>query len=163
MPLIRVGRGARRRRRRPDAKGGFLLPLSSTAALALVLSSLTLQTATLQARRQLLIQVQQRQQQDRLASAAQHLVGRLQLQYPCLLERPETLWDGADCLAGKDAQALRQGQVGEHSYQLLSYQPTVNGAELRLALARGGSSGAFLLVHGELRELGLRAAPGGVA
>jgi hypothetical protein len=151
-----------RERRRLEA-AGFLLPLSTTAALLLLLSSLSLQTASLQARRQLLLEVQQRHQQDLLTSAAHHLLGRLKRQHPCLLERTAPEWAAAPCLAGQAPETLRSGQLGEHRYALLEFQPTPAGAELRLALAAGGPSGAFALVHGELRELGLRAAPGGAA
>jgi hypothetical protein len=146
----------------PVEQAGFLLPLSSTAALLLLLSSVSLQTASLQARRQLLLQVQQRQQLDLLASAAQQLVGRLRLQHPCLLEQPSSAWEGAPCLDGQAAQMLQQGQIGAHAYRLLSWQPTGAGAELRLGLAAGGPTAAFALVEGDLRELGLQAAAGGV-
>lgn len=151
-----------RRRRRADS-AGFLLPLSSTAALMLLLSSLSLQTASLQARRQLLLELQQRQQQDLLTSAAHHLLGRLNRDHSCLLERATADWATAPCLAGQTPEALRSGQVGEHRYALLTFEPTASGAELRLALAAGGPSGAFALVDGELRELGLRSAAGGAA
>lgn len=148
--------------RTPPQQAGFLLPLSSTAALMLLLSSLSLQTASLQVRRQLLLQVQQRQQQDLLASTAHQLVGRLRLEHPCLLQLEVQQWPAAPCLAGQEPQALQQGQIGEHAYRLLSWRPTGVGAELRLALAAGGPTAAFALVEGELRELGLRAAAGGV-
>lgn len=151
-----------RRRRRADS-AGFLLPLSSTAALMLLLSSLSLQTASLQARRQLLLELQQRQQQDLLASAAQHLVGRLKWHHPCLLEQDLGAWPAAACLDGVQPAELSAGVIGEHRYRLLSWQPTAAGAELRLALVAGGPTAAFALVDGELRELGLRAAAGGAA
>ena len=152
-----------RRRLRREQEAGFLLPLSCAAALMLLLSSLSLQTASLQARRQLLLELQQRQQQDLLASAAQQLVGRLKLQHPCLLEHDVAAWAAAPCLGGVDPQGLAAGVIGEHSYRLLSWQPTADGVELRLGLAAGGPTAAFALVDGELRELGLRAAAGGAA
>jgi hypothetical protein len=161
--LHRFGRPTGRRSAPPSQQAGFVLPLASTAALMLLLSSLSLQTVSLQARRQLLVQLQQRQQQDLLASAAQQLLGRLKLQHGCLLERPQADWAAAPCLEGTPVEAISQGQVGEHSYRLLAYTPDASGAQLRLALAAGGPSGAFALVDGQLRELGLRAAPGGVA
>lgn len=129
----------------------------------LLLSSLSLQTAALQARRQLQLELQQRQQQDLLTSAAHHLLGRLKRRHPCLLALPAADWAAAACLAGQAPEALRSGQLGEHGYTLLSFEPTASGAELRLALAAGGPSGAFALVDGQLRELGLRAAPAGGA
>lgn len=151
-----------RGRRRPEA-AGFLLPLSSTAALMLLLSSLSLQTASLQARRQLLVELQQRQQQDLLASAAQQLVGRLKLHHSCLLARNSADWAAAPCLGGADPQELAHGVIGEHSYRLLSWQTTPAGTQLRLGLAAGGPTAAFALVDGQLRELGLRAAAVGGA
>lgn len=129
----------------------------------LLLSSLSLQTASLQARRQLLLELQQRQQQDLLASAAQQLVGRLRLNHPCLLQHRQADWTTAPCLNGVDPQGLAAGVIGEHGYRLLSWQPTADGVELRLGLAAGGPTAAFALVDGELRELGLRAAAGGAA
>jgi hypothetical protein len=143
------------------AQAGFVLPLASVAALMLLLSSLSLQTVSLQARRQLALQLRQRQQQDVLSSAAQHLLGRLKRHHGCLLDLPASDWAQAPCLAGMPVEAIRQGQVGVHRYRLLSYTPDAAGAQLQLALASGGPSGAFALVNGQLREQGLRAAAGG--
>lgn len=163
--MVIVPRPSRRYllRCRPPAAAGFLLPLASSASLLLLLSSLSLQTVSLQARRQMLLQLQQRHQQDQLTSAAQQLVGRLKRDHPCLLERPEADWATAPCLNGETPAALRRGVIGAHAYQLLSWQTSLAGAELRLALEAGGPTAAFALVDGELRELGLRAAAGGAA
>ncbi|MDA0216465.1 MAG: hypothetical protein O3B32_05140, partial [Cyanobacteria bacterium] len=56
------------KRRHPAAEQGFLLPLSSAAALLLLVGSLSLQTVSLEARRHLQLQLQLRQQQDLLSS-----------------------------------------------------------------------------------------------
>ena len=109
------------------------------------------------------LQLQLRQQQDLLSSAAQQLVGRLKLHHSCLLELPSSQWAGAPCLAAETPEALQQGQIGSHSYRLLSLAPTPAGAELRLALSSGGPTAAFALVNGALRELGLRSAQPGAA
>ncbi|MEB3208509.1 MAG: hypothetical protein VKK63_06305, partial [Synechococcus sp.] len=69
------------KRRHAAAEQGFLLPLSSAAALLLLVGSLSLQTVSLEARRHLQLQLQLRQQQDLLSSAAQQLVGRLKLHH----------------------------------------------------------------------------------
>ena len=151
------------KRRHPAAEQGFLLPLSSAAALLLLVGGLSLQTVSLEARRHLQLQLQLRQQQDLLSSAAQQLVGRLKLNHACLLELPSSQWAGAPCLAAEAPEALQQGQIGSHSYRLLSLAPTPAGAELRLALSSGGPTAAFALVNGFLRELGLRSAQPGAA
>jgi hypothetical protein len=141
---------SRSRIRPPSQQAGFLLPLASTGALMLLLSSLSLQTAALQARRQFLEQLQQRQQEDRLASAAQQLVGRLRREQPVLLEQPLRQWPAT----------LQQGALGEQGWRLLRFEPTSGGADLQLALTAGGATGAFALVEGELKPLGLRMAGG---
>ena len=151
------------KRRHPVAEQGFLLPLSSAAALLLLVGSLSLQTVSLEARRHLHLQLQLRQQQDLLSSAAQQLVGRLKLHHSCLLELPSSQWAGAPCLAAEAPEALQQGQIDSHPYRLLSLAPTPAGAELRLALSSGGPTAAFALVNGALRELGLRSAQPGAA
>jgi len=138
------------------------LPLASTAGLLLLLSSVSLQTLSLQARRQFLEQLQQRQQEDRLASAAQQLVGRLRREHPCLLELPLSAWAGASCLGDEPVEGLMRGELGELGWRLLRFEPTSSGADLQVALEAGGASGAFALVDGQLRSLGLRQA-GGVA
>ena len=90
-------------------------------------------------------------------------MGRLKLHHSCLLELPSSQWAGAPCLAAEAPEALQQGQIGSHSYRLLSLAPTPAGAELRLALSSGGPTAAFALVNGALRELGLRSAQPGAA
>lgn len=158
-----IRQSSRFRRPHPPASEGFLLPLSSALALLLLAGSLSLQTVSLEARRHLQLQLQLRHQQDLLSSAAQQLVGRLRRHHPCLLELPSSQWAGAPCLAAEAPEALKQGQIGGHSYRLLSLAPTPAGAELRLALSSGGPTAAFALVNGSLRELGLRAEQAGAA
>lgn len=144
-------------------QAGLLMPLAAAAALLMLVGSLSLQTLSLQARRQLSLQLQQRQQQDLLSSAAQQLLGRLKQRHSCLLELPSSQWSSAACLGAEAPEALQRGQIGGHDYLLLSLAPTATGAELRLALNAGGPTAAFALVNGALRELGLRAALAGPA
>ena len=79
----------------------------STAALVLLLSSLSLQTLALQGRRQMIGQLRQRAQEDQLASAAQQLLGTLRQDHPCLLERRLVEWSAAPCLEGQSPAVLQ--------------------------------------------------------
>lgn len=110
---------------RPVADGGFLLPLASTGALLLLLSSLSLQAMALQERSSLAAQQRRRLREDRLMSAAQLLVGRLQRRHRCLLTRPVQTWPEASCLAGGDLAELHSATaaVGDGPYRLVQYCP----------------------------------------
>ena len=117
--------------RTPPQQAGFLLPLSSTAALMLLLSSLSLQTASLQARRQLLLQVQQRQQHDLLASAAHQLVDRVVRRHDCLLLLPLQDWaQKGSCADPLQQASLRQGSGPALDYGLLHWRPVPAGSPL---------------------------------
>ena len=97
------------------AEAGFLLPLSATASLLLVLSSLSLQAASLQARSQVQAGQRLRQAEDALMSAAQHLVA--------VVGPP---------LANGDSVG-HTGQVGSVAYRLVQWDaplwPTTTGVD----------------------------------
>ena len=117
----------------PPMAAGFLLPLSATASLLLVLSSVSLQAAALQARGQRL-----RQAEDRLMSAAQHL-----------LAAPATPVVG------------QTGQVGPVAYRLVAFDgPHWDGALAAGGLQRGRAAATLELEPTAEQPRALRAAYG---
>ena len=101
MPSLVSSSGLLRPRARQDAHAGFVLPLASAASLVLVLSSLSLQSLTLQSRSRVRSQWLQRQQGDALASAAQQLAVQLEGPGQCLLRGPSL-----ECGTGPDPARL---------------------------------------------------------
>lgn len=111
---------------------------------SLLLGSLSVQTAALEARLEQGAARRQRQAEDLLASAAQQLVGELAEQHACLLSLPLEHWAamGTACAPVAVQMQLRNGQVLTESYRLLTWQPQQDGttAELLLELAGSGQS-----------------------
>ena len=148
----------------PPLAAGFLLPLSATASLLLVLSSVSLQAAALQARSQVQAGQRLRQAEDQLMSAAQHLlaapatpvVGQTGEVGPVayrLVAFDGPHWDGALAAGG-----LQRGRAAA----TLELQPTAEqpralraayGLELSRTLTPEGPGSQQLLA---VRELGLR-------
>jgi hypothetical protein len=145
-------------------QSGFLLPLATTGALVLLLSSLSLQAAVLQSRRVLLLQAQRQHQEDQLTSAAHRLGAELTGPYRCLLALPSEQWPQAatavataGCPAGLDPAALLALLQQEHGVALSRWQPSPTGGELQLQLGANGptaSWGLSLAPTPSLRELG---------
>jgi hypothetical protein len=148
----------------PLEQSGFLLPLATTGALVLLLSSLSLQTAVLQSRRVLLLQAQRQHQEDQLTSAAHRLGAELTGPYRCLLALPSEQWPQAaaaaataGCPAGVDPAGLLALLQQEHGVALSRWQPSPTGGELQLQLGANGptaSWGLSLAPTPSLRELG---------
>lgn len=144
--------------------------------MLLLLGSLSVQAVSLQGQRRGAMEQQLRQAEDRLASAAQALVARIQMQHACLLPLERSSWPLAPCAAAADLVALSAGDLLGSPWQLLRWQPSQPPAtaaaaplsmELLLALpAAPGATmqrGAFSLrLVGrparvlDLRPLGLR-------
>lgn len=126
---------------------GFALPLALGVSLVLGLSSLSMQTATLQARARLGSTLRLRHAEDALMSAAQHLIGQLNRRHGCLLELPLADWStqGMACADSAEQGALREGSVLEMPYRLVEWKPDhapggeVHRAELLLELGEAGS------------------------
>jgi hypothetical protein len=147
----------------PPEAAGFLLPLSATASLLLLLSSVSLQAAALQARSKVQAGQRLRQAEDQLMSAAQHLlagtatpaVGQTGLVGPVayrLVAFDGPHWNGAP------AGGLQRGQaVAILELQPSAEQPRAPRAAFGLELARAVTPSGFgaqqLLAF---RELGLR-------
>lgn len=151
-----------------------LLPLSVSASLLLVLSSLSLQASALQARSQ--VQAGQRllQAEDQLMSAAQHLAAQHQAANPQAVEQLAgrvghkaqvgpvayrlVRLDGPSWSPQPAAAAPQQGQA-ELTLELLpsADQPRPLRAAFALELARASSAaGPGPVQLQALRELGLR-------
>jgi hypothetical protein len=150
-----------RRLRRPLAEAGFLLPVSLSASLLLLLSSLSLQLAVLHSRRLQVAAGERQRGEDALVSAAHHLAVALNGTYGCLRPLPSSLWHtGAlplDCPQGLDPAPLLQITEAGQTVHLSSWQPNGDGGQLLLQLGDGGLQRRFALtltpVAG-LREVG---------
>lgn len=153
----------------------MVLPLAMLGCFTLLLGSLSVQTAALEARLEQGASRRQRQAEDLLASAAQQLVGDLGGHYPCLLSLPLEQWSAApaDCAPAATLSRLQAGQVFGEGYRLLAWQPQAGeaAAELLLELTpnaqvpAGPRRAAFRVALAaeatgvrvvDLRELGLR-------
>jgi hypothetical protein len=102
---------------------GFLLPLAALMSLLLLLGSLSVQAVSLQGRRRGAAERELQTAEDRLISAAQLLVARIQLRHACLLPLPLEQWAGASCASAGELEQLRRGTVLGFSWQLLRWQP----------------------------------------
>ncbi|MCP9840787.1 hypothetical protein KBY93_09085 [Synechococcus sp. J7-Johnson] len=144
VPLARPGGQA------PDA--GFVLPLSLGAALMLLLTSLSVQTAALQGSALAAAELKQRQQEDALDSAAQRVAAQLSGAYACLLPQASADWvmPVAGCAPGLNPAMVAAGQVGENDYRVVGWTPALGGkaarpGELRLELSDAGSQRLYAL------------------
>mgnify|MGYP003342006177 CR=1 FL=1 len=116
-------------------RSGFVLPLSITGALVLLLSSLSLQTVMLHGRTVQAAERARLQAEDQLASAAQQLAAHWQ--------------------AGRDPEAALPLTLAGQSIELRRWQPDgQGGGALRLAVAGSGLQRSFLLGGAGVRELG---------
>ena len=133
-----------RQPRREEA--GFVLLLGFCGGLVLLLSSLSIQTAVLQARSSAFSLLRRRQQDDALASAAQLLIGRLAA-VPCTLGLSRSDWTvvsstsgSAPCISAAMQAQLEGGTLpGPDAadgrflltdYTLQRYGNVIDGAQL---------------------------------
>lgn len=152
----------RRRGRPPSAEAGFLLPLSMSASLLLLLSSLSLQMAVLHSRRIQATAGDRQQVDDALVSAAHELAAALTGPYSCLRPLPSSSWQvvavaPAGCPLGLDAQRLLQSVQGGQVVRLQGWQPTPEGGLMVLQVGQTGPQRRFALTLvpvGGLREVG---------
>ena len=147
----------------PADQAGFLLPLSLAAAFVLLLSSLSLSAAALQAQQLHGAERTRQQARDQLASAAHGLAAKLQGPYRCLLSIPSDQWATTAhldaCPSGLDLQQLLGSGEASKPVLLRQWQPdgTGTGGELWLQLGEKGIQKRFglNLVPGQgLREVG---------
>ena len=149
----------------PADQAGFLLPLALSAAFMLLLSSLSLSAASLQAHQLRGAERMRQQAQDQLASAAHQIAGALQGPYSCLLRIPSSQWQTSvqtqPCTAGLNPELLMRTQSAQAGSPVLlrRWQPDSTGTsgELWLQVGDNGQQKHFALnlVPGQgLREVG---------
>ena len=125
-----------------DHNGGFALPFALTASSVLLLSSLSLQTLALHQGQRSHVQLLRAQRTDALQSAAMLFLQQAHGANGCLLRFPSARWSDPGVCPAADPQQLQQGDAGEHSWQLIAWQPTTPAAgtlQLRWADGREAS------------------------
>jgi hypothetical protein len=147
-----------------------MLPLATLSALVLLLGSVSLLAMALQIRLRLAVEQQLLQEEDQIHNAAEELVARIQLRHRCLLPLPQSSWAMAACIAPDELQTLGHGELDEHRWQLVRWEPSQRAPttadirlmdlqlELRPAATKPPLRAAFLLELGgaPLRVQGLR-------
>jgi hypothetical protein len=123
----------------PPAQAGFVLPLSLTGALVMLLSSLSIQSLVLHTRQVQAAERVRLQAEDRLASASQQWAARLQGPFACLSPVASADW---------------QTQIAGETVKLLSWEPSTTGGVLRLQLSPNGLQRRYGLSRAGIRELG---------
>jgi hypothetical protein len=122
---------------------GFALPLALVVALLLLLSSLAMQTMILQVRSRRAVVLELRQAEDRLASAAHQLVGRLQERHPCLFGLNLAAWTVAGLTCGDPAEILGLIHADAHDFAwtVIDWRPLPGGRQVDLLLQVPDQSG----------------------
>lgn len=146
-------------------------------SLLMLLGSLSVQAVSLQGRLRGEAERELQTSEDRLISAAQVLVARLQERHPCLLPLALEQWPAGGCASATELALLQRGEALGVGWQLLRWQPitglprTAEPAQRRVSLEIGlerrgrapsRRAGFELRLAGlpwrvqELRPLGLR-------
>ena len=143
---------AQSRRWRSNARrkdGGFALLLAMLGGLALLLSSLSVQTTALQSRASEQRLLLRRQHDDALVSASQLVAGQLR-RHSCLLPLPLSQWSGAGaavCSTAAARQSLIEGRLpaadaAAGRFRVVDYKPAADsqkpGADSQQAHWPGG-------------------------
>ena len=120
---------------------GFALPLALTTSALLLLSSMSLQSLALHARQrsiQSLVAAQNRDAERSVAMAfQQHAAGA----HVCLLALPSSEWEKSGICPGVSPTSLLSGQVVDHDWELLDWQPQgAMAGTLRLGWSDGRQS-----------------------
>ena len=120
---------------------GFALPLALTTSALLLLSSMSLQSLALHARQrsiQALVAAQNRDAERSVAMAfQQHAAGA----HVCLLALPSSEWEKSGICPGVSPTSLLSGQVVDHDWELLDWQPQgAMAGTLRLGWSDGRQS-----------------------
>ena len=134
------------------------MPLAMAGSLVLLLSSLSVQGMVLQGRQLQALELRRQQGQDRLASAAQVLIAKLQGPASCLRPVASSGWiRGAlppGCPADLDPDSLRHPMVDGSAVELIHWDPTTEPPELWLQEAPAGRQSRFRLRPTGLQALG---------
>jgi hypothetical protein len=126
------------------------MPMASLTSLLFLVGGLSLQSLSLQERLQGENQRRLEQAEDRLASAAQMLVGTIQLQHACLLGLAHEQWSSAECATQQQLSRLAEGEMLGSPWRLRRWQPQVSPdlshqvVDLELALPAGAGSPALV-------------------
>jgi hypothetical protein len=140
------------------AQAGFVLPLSLTGALVLLLSSLSIQSLVLHTHQVQAAERVRLQAEDRLASASQQWAARLGGPFACLSPVASTDWQTQPlppaCPPDLDPQALQQIEIAGEMVELLNWEPSTTGGVLRLQLSPNGLQRRYGLSRAGIRELG---------
>ena len=120
---------------------GVALPLALTTSALLLLSSMSLQSLALHARQrsiQALVAAQNRDAERSVAMAfQQHAAGA----HVCLLALPSSEWEKSGVCPGVSPTSLLSGQVVDHDWELLDWQPQgAMAGTLRLGWSDGRQS-----------------------
>jgi len=143
----------------PARDAGFVLPLSITGALVLLLSSLSLQSLVLHTRQVQAAERTRLQAEDRLASGAQRLAADFQGRLACLQAVPLAEWRlqalREPCPAGLDPDGLQRLWIDGQPLQLAAWTPEPDGGGvLQLQLPDGGMARRYWLGTAGVKELG---------
>jgi hypothetical protein len=135
--------GSRLRQNGCFKEQGFILPMAIGSTLLLLLGSLSIQTVVLQGHLGQASREDRGRQEDALATAAQQLVGVINLRHPCLLVLPLTRWsqEGLPCASGPEQAALLRGEGGGSSWRLLDWRSSAAGAEALIELDAAPAGG----------------------
>ena len=112
---------------------GMALPIALTVSALLLVSSLSMQSLALHARRRVDQERHTSVQRDRMASAAMEFLQVAQGTQSCLLAWPSDQWDKATICPAADPQQLRHGRLASLPWQLQRWEPPV-GSNGRLSL-----------------------------
>ena len=135
---------------RPRSQAGFVLPLTLTASVVLMLGSASIHTLSLQKRIRIHASHQREQGADQLRSAAQAFVVAARGPQACLLQWPSLDWPGfVHGCSGSDPSQLSLGVVEEMPWSLIDWKPGHESGQLRLQLA-DGRTGSFRLAFDPL-------------
>ena len=120
---------------------GFAPPLALTTSALLLLSSMSLQSLALHARQRsihALVAAQNRDAERSVAMAfQQHAAGA----HVCLLALPSSEWEKSGICPGVSPTSLLSGQVVDHDWELLDWQPQgAMAGTLRLGWSDGRQS-----------------------
>ena len=120
---------------------GFALPLALTTSALLLLSSMSLQSLALHARQRSIHALVAAQNSDVERSVAmafqQHAAGA----HVCLLALPSSEWEKSGVCPGVSPTSLLSGQVVDHDWELLDWQPQgAMAGTLRLGWSDGRQS-----------------------
>ncbi len=115
-----------------------MLPLVLTASALLLLGSASIHTLSLQKRLRIHASHQREKVADQLRSAAQAFVVATSGPEACLLWWSSLEWSGlVQACSTSDPSRLSGGVVGEMSWSLLDWKPSIESGLLSLQLADG--------------------------